>query len=76
MSKKHKSSTGDRGGDHGYLKEVKDQETETSIILHDVPLSSGQPAKWTKVFRYRPETGEKYLALHIENGVTLFEINP
>ncbi len=74
MSKKDKSSTGDRGGDHGYLKDVKDQETETSIIIHDVPLSSGLPANMTKVFRMRPETGEKYLVLHMENGVTLFEL--
>lgn len=75
MSKKFKSSTGDRGGDHGYLKDIKDQDTETSIIVHDVPEASGKPAKMTKVFRFK-ETGEKYLALHIENGVTLFEINP
>ena len=78
MSRRKKSSTGDRGSSDAYLNEVKDQQMIKAEIIHNKEAMGkcGQPAQWTKVFRTKPETGEKYLALHIENGVTLFEINP
>lgn len=75
MSRRKKSSTGDRGSSDCYLNDVKDQEMIKAEIVHNPEGMGkcGKPAKWTKVFRYTPK-GDKYLVLHMENGVTLFEL--